>query len=455
MRQQHLHTRLIAAIASITDLATLGIVLVLSNLDRNLIRGQVEMEAEDHLHEMHNMLEITDNLMMDRVRGAMAVLKDRSLALGAPSQGAEVEVVPGQRVADLMFGDQGQAQRYEWVDGVTALLSGSATLFSRRGEDFVRVATNIKQADGTRAIGTLLDPKGKAAQALRAGSPFYGHVDILGAPYLTAYEPIKDATGQLIGAWYFGFPADFKVIQRTVDELGSHDGFAAIIDDQQRVRFASKGKTPQEVLDIVKGAPGWILRQDSFPEWGYQLYLAQPESIVRDQILMRMIGIIATATLLSLVLIGVIAWMIRRLVSAPLQIAVDLAERVSQGRLDLAVPAQGRDDEVGRLLSAMSNMQEGLRTFFGGLGQAVQRLVDTGHDLARVAEQTRSSMRDQQDQTDQVATAMTEMSAPPMKARCPVPVSTTARSASSRASAAKVAANSRMRSGFSVFSLAS
>jgi hypothetical protein len=49
----------------------------------------------------------------------------------------------------------------------TALMSGTATLFVRSGDDFVRVSTNVKLDDGARAVGTMLDPKGKAIVATR------------------------------------------------------------------------------------------------------------------------------------------------------------------------------------------------------------------------------------------------------------------------------------------------
>src|SRR5215204_4038773 len=33
----------------------------------------------------------------------------------------------------------------------------------------------------------------------------HGEVDILGKPYVTGYEPIKDASGKVIGIWYVGY----------------------------------------------------------------------------------------------------------------------------------------------------------------------------------------------------------------------------------------------------------
>ena len=82
---------------------------------------------------------------------------------------------------------------------------GTATIFVKHGDEYVRVATNVKKDDGSRAIGTVLDPKGKAIESIRKGEPFYGEVDILGKPYITGYKPIRDSSQKVIGIYYVGY----------------------------------------------------------------------------------------------------------------------------------------------------------------------------------------------------------------------------------------------------------
>ncbi len=91
------------------------------------------------------------------------------------------------------------------VDEVQKEMGGTATLFVKSGADFVRVATNVKKDDGSRAIGTVLDPKGKAIAAISKDESFYGDVDILGKPYTTGYEPIHNAKNETIGIYYVGY----------------------------------------------------------------------------------------------------------------------------------------------------------------------------------------------------------------------------------------------------------
>lgn len=84
-------------------------------------------------------------------------------------------------------------------------MGGTATIFVKNGDEFVRVATNVKQDDGSRAIGTILDPKGSAIAVIAKGESYFGEADILCKPYVTGYEPIRDASNNIIGIYYVGY----------------------------------------------------------------------------------------------------------------------------------------------------------------------------------------------------------------------------------------------------------
>ena len=80
----------------------------------------------------------------------------------------------------------------------------TATLFARGGDEYIRVSTNLPKPDGSgRAIGTVL--AGPALESIKAGQAYYGEVSILGTPYMTGYEPIKDSSGAQIGIYYVGY----------------------------------------------------------------------------------------------------------------------------------------------------------------------------------------------------------------------------------------------------------
>jgi hypothetical protein len=140
----------------------------------------------------------------ENVQAAMQLLKSKAATLGAPIVNGE-EAVAGKIVPALHFGATKMNNNFVLVDEVQKEVGGTATIFVKSGEEFVRVATNVKKDDGSRAVGTMLDPKGKAFAAIAKGESYFGEADILGKPYVTGYEPIRDARSNVIGIYYVGY----------------------------------------------------------------------------------------------------------------------------------------------------------------------------------------------------------------------------------------------------------
>ncbi len=138
-----------------------------------------------------------------KIMKAMADLKAATEKLGPPKLEG-FDPVSGKKAAALYFGKTKMNNDFAIVDAVVKVNGGTATLFAKTGEEYVRVSTNVPEGSG-RATGTILDPKGKVIVDINAGKPFYGDVDILGTPYTTGYEPIKDGSGKVIGIWYVGY----------------------------------------------------------------------------------------------------------------------------------------------------------------------------------------------------------------------------------------------------------
>jgi methyl-accepting chemotaxis protein len=86
------------------------------------------------------------------------------------------------------------------VDKVKNLVGGTCTVFMSD----LRITTNVLKPDGTPAVGTRL-AAGEAHHAIfdRKAS-FRGEAQILGEPYMTAYDPILDSNGQVLGILYVG-----------------------------------------------------------------------------------------------------------------------------------------------------------------------------------------------------------------------------------------------------------
>jgi len=97
----------------------------------------------------------------DKVQVSMAALTSKTAQLGAPKiEGSDA--VAGKDVPPLYFGTTKMNNSSDLVDEIAKENGGVATLFVKSGDHYVRVATNVKKDDGSRAVGTVLDPEGSA-----------------------------------------------------------------------------------------------------------------------------------------------------------------------------------------------------------------------------------------------------------------------------------------------------
>lgn len=141
----------------------------------------------------------------ETVKSTIGLLKAKAAKLG-PAEIRGEESVAGKKVPALFLGTTMMNNNNALVDEVKKEAGGTATIFVKSGAQFVRVATNVTKADGSRAVGTVLDPKGKVAAAVAGGESYYGDADVLGKAYITGYEPIRDAKNNVIGVYYVGYP---------------------------------------------------------------------------------------------------------------------------------------------------------------------------------------------------------------------------------------------------------
>ncbi len=76
---------------------------------------------------------------------------------------------------------------------------GTATIF----QDDVRISTNVRNLDGTRAVGTRV-AEDVYNQVVGAGQPWIGRAFVVNAWYITAYEPIRNINNEIVGILYVG-----------------------------------------------------------------------------------------------------------------------------------------------------------------------------------------------------------------------------------------------------------
>ncbi|HEY5801160.1 MAG TPA: methyl-accepting chemotaxis protein [Burkholderiaceae bacterium] len=265
--------------------------------------------------------------------GSLTLDPARQIQIGAESTPA---LLHGGAILNCNFGAIDTFSRQHGV---------SATIFVRRGSDFVRISTSVKKEDGERAIGTLLDHAHAGYKRLLAGQSYSGYAQLFGHQYLTHYEPVRDARGQVIAVLYVGINVD-----------GRHQfGISAKV-----CMLAAATVLP------VFGLYAWFI---GAAQWRASA--------------LALVGLLAG--------LGMLYGAMQRLVTRPLQDAMRAAQQLAKGDLTTMVHVDRRD-EIGLMLQAINGVAQGLaavvvnvRTSTDVINSASAEIATGNHELAERA----------------------------------------------------------------------
>jgi methyl-accepting chemotaxis protein len=294
---------------------------------------------------------------------------------------------------------------FQLVDHFTEATSAVATVFVRKGDDFIRVTTSLKNDKGERAIGTLLDRGHPGYSAVLSGKSFTGLATLFGRQYMTQYDPIKDVQGVVIGLSFIGldFSDYLKALKDTIRKVKIGDtGYFYVLDARPGptlgsliVHPASEGKNllaakdpsgREFIKDILEQKQGvirypWINKElgETSPRdkvvsftylknWNWVIAGGTYVDEFTAEIARLRNGIGLAGLVIVVLVTGIWMLLIRKMVIQPMAVVTQAAECIAQG--DMSTPLQTqRQDEIGRLIGAMANMQSVLNRFEGALSE--------------------------------------------------------------------------------------
>ncbi|MEC8418419.1 MAG: Cache 3/Cache 2 fusion domain-containing protein [Pseudomonadota bacterium] len=384
--------KFLLAISTVIALLALIIAIVTVFTTSSSISSQIQDQKKETGDRLINILQVTDTLMLERVKSSMALLKQRGAQLGTPKQSGMVSVKNTQ-ARQLLLGNETQANNFELVDGLTSVMGGTATLFSRTGEDYIRVSTNVIK-NGERAIGTKLAPNGKAIKQIQQNKAYYGAVDILGSPYLTGYEPMFDASNNVIGIWYVGYSADLKVLEDAIKE--SHvleDGFVALRDGKGNIRMHSTHVNDEDVNRALSNSDDWIVTVIPFSEWGYDVILAASTDEKAALIGGAVFTVILKIVIASAGVLITIWLLVKNIVGQPLDEFIEVVNNLSSGEGDLTFRFQAsRSDEFGVMARAFNQLLGQLQETLQNVDEATEGMLAKSEALNLTASESSKSV---------------------------------------------------------------
>jgi len=331
-------------------------------------------------------------------------LFERRFASGLTLHAGERIDVAGVATPALYLGDHLLNNDFEQVDEFQQMTAGIATLFVRSGDDFVRITTNLKKQDGSRAIGTQLDRQHPAYAKLMAGQMYVGRAVLFERNYMTRYVPVSDAAGRVIAVLFVGF--DYTDAQNTqfanlkrfrIGQTGS-----LALRDEQGQWLVPPTNAEQDLFSV--SAP--------FAEGPWTVVASMPKAEIRE--VTWSVGLrLAIGSLLAMLLaVAATLWLLRRKLR-PLDDLVRQAEALGAGDLNarLAVTSQ---DEIGQLASSFNRMGEALATMVEHIRGASEQVSGRARSLAGLSAGACEGMDQQSGEITSMAGAVEEFSATSM-----------------------------------------
>jgi methyl-accepting chemotaxis protein len=136
----------------------------------------------------------------------------------------------------------------------------------------------------------------------------------------------------------------------------------------------------------------------------------QASDVAADDSYVQARTVIIGAIVLALVATFALAALFTRSLVAPIAKALAVAQDIAGNDLSKTIVVDG-SDEPGRLLQALSVMQQNLRRTLTELGHSSNQLASTSEEMTAVTEESLRGVQRQNDEINQAATAINQMSA--------------------------------------------
>ncbi|MEN9356208.1 MAG: hypothetical protein RL695_379 [Pseudomonadota bacterium] len=301
------------------------------------------------------------------------------------------EVVNGQ--PSLRHGTTSLHERTVEVDRFTGSTNAMSTVLVRSGQDFIRFSTSLRTEKGERAAGIPLGTTHPAVSRLLAGEDYAGLVKMFGKDYYTRYTPVRDAAGQVIGAFFVGLDAtdNLNTLKKHIRDIhvGSTGYFYVLnakpgkdygallvhpAKEGSNILTARDDNGREFIREILEKKQGlirypWknaelgdssarekVVAYDHYPAWGWVIaggtYRDEFEATARSM----QYALAAAALALVVLMLSLIHLLVRRLINQPLQQVLDTFKTISCGDFSSRIDVT-RDDEIGRIRQGLQSLQ--------------------------------------------------------------------------------------------------
>jgi methyl-accepting chemotaxis protein len=161
----------------------------------------IEVQVEKNRKDAIAFGELAYNLFLQE--GSLNISDNQNVKVSAINQ--ESNSIINTEIPVLMKDGIPLYQNYSFVDRISEMAGGTATVFQKFGGGYLRISTNVTNSSNERAINSFIPSNSPVAQALNSGSNYTGRAVVMDEWYNTYYKPFR-INGEIVGAVYYGTP---------------------------------------------------------------------------------------------------------------------------------------------------------------------------------------------------------------------------------------------------------
>lgn len=320
------------------------------------------------------------------------------------------------------------------VDQIMEITDATATIFQLVDDKLLRISTNVRKTDGERATGTYIPSTSPVYQTIMNGQVFRGKAFVVNDWYLTAYKPLKNAEGQIIGAIYVGQLMLSDQVRKLVSETKIGPGYFFVYTDDGSLVIHPTLTPSDNVFEIVPEfeAPDGMItyrfrgeekiaQKKYIDEWGVTLAVGMDrKDIVAGLDVQMMRNNLLVGLLVILVGVIVTVFLVRS-INRPLKELADKAIKVGEGDYTITFHSD-IDDAIGKLTNSLGIMvtkgkqmlediirsSESLSAASTQLAAISDQMVGNAESTTDIANDAATNARDVSDNMVSVSAAMEE-----------------------------------------------
>ncbi|WP_147819874.1 methyl-accepting chemotaxis protein [Salidesulfovibrio onnuriiensis] len=375
-------TKLLAGTVCIVAAAILTMTLVTQFQVKDSLTEMGRTSMQSFGESMYNLMEMQHSLLADKVKTDLNLMQKEMAKYGSPfinaGNSVTMDIVnqvtkekENVTIPTMQFGGHVISGTYDFVDMIQKQVGGTATIFQLLPGKLLRISTNVLKTDGQRAVGTYIPDSSPVYKSIMNGETYYGIAFVVNDWYQTAYMPLKDAFGKIVGVIYVGrkiLTPEFRKAVEAAKIGGKGYGFIFNQKGGLVLHPSLEGESLVEYpfwelfKSIKDGYATYEFKgQDKqvfikyFEPWGWSYGFSMTGNEIFNGVDRKLLLSNITVAVLSLVAVVGVLLLLIRVVTKPLHELSAFTGEVSHGNFDAEISYDVRD-AIGDTIESVRDM---------------------------------------------------------------------------------------------------